>query len=93
MLKKKLSKPAQQQPAAPQLPDPATAPVIDLVIRYDGRTGQVGLTVIGGQVDFSGAYQLLDAARALVQKQEREALLGQAATPSVAVAGVGQAEG
>jgi len=73
MLKKKIKQPETQQP------DPATAPVIDLVIRYDGRTGQVGLTVIGGSTDYESAYRLLDAARVVVQRQEREALLEAAA--------------
>ena len=72
MLKKKNSQPAQQ-PAA-QRPDPATAPVIDILIRFDARNGELGVTVIGGQIDFAVAYQLLDAARVHVQRQEREAL-------------------
>ena len=76
MLKRKMSKPTQQ-PAAPQRPDPATAPVIDILIRFDARNGALGVTVIGGQLDFAGAYQLLDAARVHIQREEREALLQQ----------------
>lgn len=78
MLKKKI-KPTESQPA----PVAPVDPVIDLVIRYDGRTGQVGLTVIGGSIDFEAAYRLLDAARVVVQQQEREALL-KASPPSTA---------
>jgi len=91
MLKKKLKQPAQQP--AQQLPDPATAPVIDILIRYDGRTGRVDVTIIGGDLEFTAAYRLLDAARAVVQQQEREALLQQPAQPVAAGAGVGTAEG
>jgi len=65
MLKKRIEKPTVKE-------DRPT-PVIDLVIRYDGRTGQVGLTVIGGSMDFEAAYRLLEAARAVVQQWDRSA--------------------
>jgi hypothetical protein len=62
------------------------APVIDLIIRYDGRTGQVALMAIGGNLEFTGAYQLLDMARRVIRTQELAAVKangnGQAALPA-----------
>ena len=63
MLKRKMSKPTQQ-PAAPQRPDPATAPVIDILIRFDARNGALGVTVIGTVGSDEKAARASAAARA-----------------------------
>ena len=46
------------------------APVIDLIIRYDGRTNQVAVMAIGGQLTPEGAYQLLEMARGVIRTME-----------------------
>jgi hypothetical protein len=48
----------------------ASAPVIDLVIRHDTRTGQTFPVLIGGNIDYSSAYAILDQARAVLHEQE-----------------------
>lgn len=65
MLKKKAEK--QAGPAPAQL---AAAPVIDLIIRYDGRSGAVAVGALGGELTYADIYSLLDAARQVMQKQE-----------------------
>ena len=42
----------------------AGAPVIDLIVRLDGRTGQVAFVQpVGGQLDMDTVYKVLDMAR------------------------------
>lgn len=55
------------QKAAQQL---AAAPVVDLVIRVDGRTGEVGVHFIGGSMDVPTFNKVLDAAREWGRQQE-----------------------
>ncbi len=50
------------------------APVVDLVIRYDGRTNQIAITTIGGDIPIQAAYTLLDKAREILHQREIEAL-------------------
>ncbi len=52
----------------------AKAPVIDLVIRYDGRTSQVTLAAIGGRLAPDVVYFLLEQARAKIRAEEMAAL-------------------
>jgi hypothetical protein len=52
----------------------ANAPVIDLVIRYDGRTDQLAVTTIGGDIPLPAAYSLLDKAREMLHNKELEAV-------------------
>lgn len=42
----------------------AAAPIIDLVIRLDGRTGKIAFVQpVGGQLGLDSAYKVLDMAR------------------------------
>jgi len=50
------------------------APVVELVIRLDGRTNQVSFNVIGGQLPPEAAYAMLDGCRELIRRQELEAV-------------------
>ena len=57
-----------------------TAPVIDVVIRVDGRVDQVtGVTVIGGNLPPEVLYRVLDQVRDQVRQAELQAA-AQAAT-------------
>ena len=49
-------------------------PVVDLVIRYDGRTGQMNVSVIGPDVQIENLYKILDGARGLLREREIEAM-------------------
>jgi len=49
-------------------------PVIDLVIRYDGRTGQMNISVIGPDVQIDNLYRILDGARGMLRERELEAM-------------------
>ena len=49
-------------------------PVIDLVIRYDGRTGQMNISVIGPDVQIDNLYKILDSARGMLRERELEAM-------------------
>ncbi len=57
------------------------APVVDLVIRFDGRTNQIAITTIGGDVPLPVAYSLLDKAREMLHQREIEALAKKEQTP------------
>jgi len=50
------------------------APVLDLIIRFDGRTNQVGISIVGPDFQLRTLYAMLDAARDMLKKQEYEAL-------------------
>ncbi len=50
------------------------APVIDLIVRFDGRTNQVILAAIGGRLTPEIVYFLLDRARDWMRAQELAAL-------------------
>ncbi len=65
------------------------APVIDLIIRYDGRTNQVAMIAIGGSIDPPGVYHLLEMARGVIRTMELEAIKakGNGAGPKVEEAG------
>jgi len=52
----------------------ANAPVIDLIIRYDGRTDKIVISSIGGQVPLPVIYKLLDMARDTLHNEELKAL-------------------
>ena len=49
-------------------------PVVDLVIRYDGRTGQMNVSVIGPDVQIDNLYRILDGARGMLRERELEAV-------------------
>lgn len=59
------------------------APVVDLVIRFDGRTQKVDFTVLGGQIPPTLAYRLLDACRDLIRQEELRMVAGQPAPESL----------
>lgn len=51
-----------------------TAPIIDVVIRVDGRADQVtGLSVIGGQLSAETLYKVLDQVRDQIRQAELQA--------------------
>ena len=51
----------------------ATAPVIDVVVRYDPRGDMVGLTVIGGDLQAGDIQKILSAAKEMLHQKELEA--------------------
>lgn len=56
-----------------QLSYAVNAPVIDLVVRYDGRIGEiVGITPIGGQLNVQDLLGLLERATELINKSLEE---------------------
>lgn len=70
---------SQQVERVQQLLNAAGAPVIDLVVRVDTRTQQIGVTVIGIQeLDHETAYAILQAAQDNLRKQAIAALQKQA---------------
>lgn len=82
MFKSKAEKKAAKQ-AGPTPEQLAAAPVIDLIIRYDGRSGVVSVGALGGELTYADIYSLLEAARQMMQKQEHFELQ-QAAKPAAA---------
>lgn len=65
----------------------ASAPVVELVVRLDGRTNQVSFSVWGGQLPPAVAYQMLDACRDLIRRDELAAVIqrenGHVAPPAI----------
>jgi len=51
----------------------AGAPVVDIVIRADGRNGNIGITLIGPDLGIQDVYKILDAAREILHQQELKA--------------------
>lgn len=56
----------------------ANAPVIDIMIRFDGRTGGLDVAVVGGKLDLEQFNRIVDAVKEQLRKQELEAVIGQA---------------
>lgn len=56
------------------------APVVDLVIRFDSRTGSMSLSVIGGKLEMATVYKILDAARDKLREEEIKVLSQKSAT-------------
>jgi hypothetical protein len=53
----------------------AQAPVVDLVIRFDGRLGQVvDVNTVGGRVGFEESLAILEQARALLMARAAQAV-------------------
>jgi hypothetical protein len=52
----------------------ANAPVWDLLIRLDGRTGQISFGSMGGKLELAMIYKMLDGARDLLHQQELQAV-------------------
>jgi hypothetical protein len=52
----------------------ANAPVLDLIVRFDGRTGQISIGTMGGQIPIAAIYKMLDGARELLHQQELQAV-------------------
>ena len=50
------------------------APVVDLVLRYDGRTDQLNISLIGPSVSIDSLYKILDGARDMLKQQEFEGM-------------------
>lgn len=54
------------------------APVVDVIIRVDGRADQVtAINVVGGQMSPDVFYRVLDQARDMMRRQELQALAQQ----------------
>ena len=69
----------QQVSAVQGLIQLAKTPVVDIVVRYDGRSEQVGLTIIGiEQVTTEAIYKILDMAREQVRQNELQQAAQQA---------------
>jgi hypothetical protein len=51
----------------------ANAPVWDLIVRLDARTGQITLGTMGGRLELATIYKMLDGARDLLHQQELQA--------------------
>jgi hypothetical protein len=56
----------------------AQAPVVDLIIRFDGRTGQLAIKTIGPDMPVAAVYKLLDSAREVLHNVEVNSLKEQA---------------
>ena len=52
----------------------ANAPVVDLLIRLDGRTGQISVGTMGGKLELATIYKMMDGARELLHEQELQAV-------------------
>ncbi len=57
-------------------------PVIDLVIRWDGRTNEAGLYVIGAQVNPDTVYKLLEMGREWIRAWELAQAMKQVSQPA-----------
>jgi len=51
----------------------ATAPVVDLIVRYDPRGDVIGITVIGGELQAADIQKILTAAKDMLHQKELEA--------------------
>jgi len=58
----------------------AQAPVVDLVLRYDPRLGQIGFSVIGGTIPADIARKILQAGLDQLHEQELKAALSASET-------------
>lgn len=56
----------------------ATAPIIDVIVRFDPRVGQIGISIIGGDVPVEIARKILQGA--LDQLHEQEVKMALSAT-------------
>lgn len=72
----------KKTPSQDELQRLQSAPVVDLIIRYDGRTKQIGVLSIGGQLTTEVAYQLLEMARGYIRAQELAALKANGSGPT-----------
>jgi hypothetical protein len=70
--------PKEQAARVQTLIQAAQAPVVDLIIRFDGRTGQIAIKTIGPDIPAAAVYKLLDAARDALRDAELRSLQGQA---------------
>jgi hypothetical protein len=61
------AKPDEQAARVAQL---LQAPVVDLIIRYDGRADRCDVVVLGGNLHVEMAYKLLERAREEIHKIE-----------------------
>ena len=52
----------------------AQAPVIDLIVRADMRTGSISLHLVGPNLPAVDIHRILDAAKEHLRKQELEAM-------------------
>jgi hypothetical protein len=52
----------------------ASAPVIDLIVRADMRTGSISLHLVGPDLPAVDIHRILDAAKEYLRKQELEAM-------------------
>ena len=66
-------KASEQAERVKQIITMATAPVIDLIVRYDPRGDMVGITVIGGELQADDIHKILNAATEMLHKKELEA--------------------
>jgi hypothetical protein len=59
------------------------APVVDLIIRVDARSGKLSLHTLGDpQITTKAMHQILDGAKAFLREQELAAIQQQAAQPN-----------
>jgi hypothetical protein len=59
----------------------ANIPIVDLVIRFDPRNGQITLATIGGPLEVAAIYAIMDKAREMLHKKELEAVAQKEQTP------------
>lgn len=50
------------------------APVVDLIVRYDGRTDQLNISLVGPDISIENLYRILDGARDMLKQREFEAM-------------------
>ena len=50
------------------------APVVDLVLRYDGRMDQLNISLVGPDISIENLYKILDVARDMLKRREFEAM-------------------
>jgi hypothetical protein len=75
--------PVMQAERVQTLLNAAVAPVVDLIIRVDARSGNLSLYTLGDpQITTEAMHQILDGAKAFLREQELSALQQQAAQPT-----------
>jgi hypothetical protein len=75
--------PAVQAERVQTLLNAAVAPVVDLIIRVDARSGHLSLHSLGDpQITTEAMHQILDGAKAFLREQELSAVQQQAAQPT-----------
>ena len=64
----------EQAKRAQSLIGQINAPVVDLIIRFDGRTNQLNISLIGPDLKIEDLYKILDGARDMLRERELQAI-------------------